>query len=126
MGKEKRCKNCGDIFIAFMTTQNKCRDCTYKTTKPIEKHGKNAKLWDTFRDTVARPHLDRRDGMRCVDCHILPRKKKDGTYYRHDVDHIKGRGGHAEKKYDLKNLVYRCRNCHRLKTDGKTKGNIND
>jgi hypothetical protein len=87
-----------------------------KRQKPITQRGKEAKKWDLFRDKVARPYLDNKFGLACTDCGVMPPVKEDGTFYRHDVDHVKGKGSHVEQKYDVKNMVYRCRPCHVLKT----------
>lgn len=101
----------------YSTLQNKCKDCTYKTASPIPKKGRATKLYETWRDMVAKPYLDKRFGLACSKCGVMPLKKDDGTYYRHDVDHKQTRGAHADKKMDVKNIQYMCRRCHRIKTD---------
>lgn len=93
--------------------------CFMKKKKAISKKGKETLLYETFRDEVAKPYLDKKYGIACKDCGILPPMKDDGTYYRHDVDHVKNRGSHHELKFQVTNLVYRCRKCHSRKTDGK-------
>lgn len=119
MPVEKICKVCGVKIKVYNTIQNRCRDCTLKNVKPIKHRGKQAKVWETFRDFVARPYLDKKYGIGCSRCGVWPAKKDDGTYYRHDVDHKKGRGSHAELRLDVKNMTYLCRKCHQEKTDGK-------
>lgn len=118
------CKECGKQFVRYNTIQKLCGVCSYskakkspsKPRKPIQQRGREARKWDTFRDKVARPYLDKNYGIACVDCGVLPPTKDDGTHYRHDVDHVKGKGSHPELKYDLRNLRYRCRKCHIRKT----------
>lgn len=124
MGVQRLCKSCGRSIIIWNTAQTRCPKCQQarskaKPPKPIRKQGKHAQLWKTFRDQVARPYLDKKYGIKCADCGVLPPTKDDGTFYRHDVDHIKSRGSSPDLRYDVKNLEYRCRSCHRRKTDGK-------
>lgn len=125
------CITCGDVFKRYSTIQTRCNSCyrlktlnqppkprkpIARSQKPIKQRGKAAKAWDLFRDKVARPYLDNKYGIQCADCGVYPPKKEDGTYYRHDVDHVQGRGSHHELAFDVTNMVYRCRNCHIEKT----------
>ncbi|VXC39330.1 HNH nuclease [Plantibacter sp. T3] len=125
------CIACSAVFKRYSTIQTRCRACALiklhgkapavrtplrRSQKPIKQRGKAAKQWDTFRDKVARPYLDNKFGIACTDCGAYPPKKEDGTYYRHDVDHSINKGSHLELKFDVTNMVYRCRNCHILKT----------
>ena len=125
------CIVCETVFKRYSTIQTRCRECTAiklqgkapkprtplkRSQKPIKQRGKAAKQWDIFRDKVARPYLDTKYGMQCTDCGVYPPKKEYGTYYRHDVDHVVGKGSHPELKFDVTNLAYRCRNCHIAKT----------
>lgn len=114
--KVRKCKGCGTEIRVFNSTQNRCRDCALKNAKPIAQKGTEGRKWDTFRDKVARPFLDKRDGIACVDCGKMPPRKEDGGYGRHDVDHVLNRSSHASLRYDVNNLVYRCRPCHIKKT----------
>lgn len=135
--REINCANCGALFTRFNTIQKLCRNCTYSRhvemqgearvgtvltplksnpRKPIKQRGKAHTQWILFRDKVARPYLDKKFGIGCSDCGVLPAQKDDGTYYRHDVDHVKGKGAHPELKFDVTNMVYRCRSCHIKKT----------
>lgn len=109
---ERDCKECGTAIRAYTSTQNKCRSCITKTSKPIAKRGKEAKRWDLFRDKVAKPYLDKKFGHVCAapGC-----SKSDGL----EVDHIKTRGARHDLKYDVNNLQYLCWAHHREKTDGK-------
>lgn len=115
--KTRACKGCGTEIRVYNSTQNKCRDCSIKTAKPIAQKGKEGKKWDTFRDKVARPYLDKRDGIACHKCGVMPYRKPDGTHGRHDVEHQKKRGSHADAKYDVNHLIYLCRTCHIQETD---------
>lgn len=115
----KLCKLCGRSIIVWNTLQNKCKGCTLKTAKKIPVKGKRAKEYETWRDVMAIPYLDKRYGLACSKCGVMPAKKEDGSYYRHDVDHKLGRGSHAKLKMQVTNTQYLCRNCHSTKTDGK-------
>jgi 5-methylcytosine-specific restriction endonuclease McrA len=105
MPKEVLCTNCGSNYH-YQTF------CPFKKRKPITQQGKHAKLWQTFRDKVAIPYLDKKYG------HICSYKGCSVTTNL-DVDHIKGRGSHPGLRYDVKNMQYLCREHHRMKTDGK-------
>lgn len=125
------CIGCEATFKRYSTIQRFCATCTRARTvlkpskprtpikrsqKPIKQRGKAAKQWDSFRDKVARPYVDKKYGLACTDCGVMPAQKDDGTYYRHDVDHVKGKGSNHELKFDVTNMVYRCRSCHIKKT----------
>jgi len=105
MTVEHLCANCGSPrhYQTF---------CPYKKRKPISKRGKQTILYETFRDTVAKPYLDKKYG------HVCSVKTCDVTDSL-DVDHIKTRGGHSALKMDVKNLRYLCRPHHRQVTDGE-------
>ena len=105
MPKEVICTNCG-------SNRHYQTFCPYKKRKPIAQRGKHAKLWETFRDKVAKPYLDNKYGH---VCNVKGCTETENL----DVDHIKGRGSHADLRYDVKNMQYLCRAHHRLKTDGK-------
>ena len=128
---DSTCITCGNTFKRYSTIRMTCGDCYYRqvrktsskprkpltrSQKPLRQRGKQAKKWEVFRDKVARPYLDKNFGIACVDCGVLPPMKDDGTHYRHDVDHIKGKGSHPELRYDVTNMAYRCRSCHERKT----------
>jgi hypothetical protein len=125
------CVTCTKVFKRYSTIQTRCGDCyrlralgkppkprtpLKRSQKPIKQRGKAAKQWDVFRDKVARSYLDNKFGIQCADCGVYPPKREDGTYYRHDVDHVQGRGSHPERRFDVTNMLYRCRNCHVAKT----------
>lgn len=100
----RNCKVCGKQITVYNTIQNKCRDCTVKNAKPIPQRGKQARMWETFRDKVAIPYLDKKFGHVCSVAGCNETKV--------DVDHIKGRGSHPHLRYDVKNLRYLCRKHH--------------
>lgn len=120
---ERACKKCGEPFMAYNTIQNKCRQCTLKTAKPIAQRGDRTKLYEKWRDTIARPHLIRVHGNICQECKRPARQYHDSLGNLKeatlDVAHIVGRGRDASKKMDIKNVRLLCRPCHRLETDGK-------
>lgn len=109
-GITRLCKICGKQIRIFNSMQNKCRDCLLKHAKPIPQRGKEARLWETFRDKVAIPYLDKKYGHVCS----IP---GCGRTTALDVDHIKKRGSHPGLKYDVKNLRYLCRPHHIEETD---------
>lgn len=132
MPVNRKCKDCPNNFLAYNTIQNRCMPCTIKrqkprtftysqTTirqiKPIAKKGKVTLQYEHWRDTVAKPYLDKTFGICCSKCGRYPPIKDDGTYYRHDVDHILKRGSHPHLRMVLSNVRYLCRKCHREETD---------
>jgi len=82
-----------------------------RSIKPIKKKGKETLRYETWRDTIAKPYLDKRYGHICSakDCEI-----EDGL----EVDHIKTRGSRHDLKFDVKNVRYLCHIHHRIVTDG--------
>lgn len=134
----KKCKDCPNEFLAYSTVQNRCAQCTIKrqkprkvsysqptvrkplkrSTKPIRQKGKATIEYEKWRDTVAKPYLDKTFGIDCSKCGAPPPVNEEtGVQYRHDVDHIKKRGSHQELRMVLSNVRYLCRNCHREETD---------
>ena len=109
MAIERLCKICGIKITVYNTIQNKCRACTLKNAKPIPQRGKHVKLWETFRDKVAIPYLDKKYGHVCA-------VKGCGETRNLDVDHIKNRGSNPNLRYDVKNVQYLCRKHHMEKT----------
>jgi len=102
---KKLCTNCGSTYH-YQTF------CPYKKRKLIPKKGRETKLYETFRDKVAKPYLDKKFGHVCAVtwCGIT-----EGL----EVDHIKTRGSRPDLKFDVKNLRYLCGPHHREVTDGK-------
>lgn len=85
----------------------------HKPRKPIKKRGKRTDDYEQWRDTVAIPYLDEHFGRVCADCGGA----RCGNVQL-DVDHIKTRGGHQDKKKDLSNVQYLGRfPCHYEKTN---------
>jgi 5-methylcytosine-specific restriction endonuclease McrA len=80
-----------------------------RAPKRITTRGEKTIEYEHWRDTVAIPYLDATYGHKCADCGTTTRKL--------DVDHIRNRGSHPELKMVLANLAWRCRTCHRAKTD---------
>lgn len=108
---ERLCKICGTRIKVYNTIQNKCRDCTLKNAKPIRQVGKETKLYNTWRDTVAIPYLTERYGYKCDHC------KRSDVHL--DVAHKKTRGARHDLKFNVMNVRFLCRDCHRKETDGK-------
>lgn len=99
------CTQCGSIYH-YQTF------CSYRKRKPIPKKGKETELYEAFRDTVAKPYLDKKYGHVCSFKGCTETKNLD-------VDHKISRGARHDLKFDVKNLQYLCRYHHSLKTDGK-------
>lgn len=117
MAVNRLCKDCNRSIIVWNTAQTRCAKCQLarsnaKPPKPISKRGKQTRLYETFRDKVAIPHLDKKYGHVCS---VVGCDKTDNL----DVDHILTRGAHPELKFDVKNLRYVCRPHHRQITDGE-------
>ncbi|MEU2203567.1 hypothetical protein AB0P19_07015 [Microbacterium oleivorans] len=129
--QEHICDDCGARFTRYSTLRRFCDTCTRaraalkqskqrkplpRAKKPIKQRGKEYNKWVAFRNGVVRPYLDKKYGRGCFDCGVMPARREDGSLGYHDVDHVKGKGAHAELKGDLTNFVYRCRVHHIGKT----------
>lgn len=129
--QEHLCDGCGTPFIRYTTLRRFCDECTRqranrrppkprkalpRATKPIKQRGKEYNKWIAYRNKVVRPYLDKKYGRGCFDCGVMPPVRQDGSYGFHDVDHVKGKGAHAELKGEITNFVYRCRPHHIGKT----------
>lgn len=125
------CDDCGAPFIRYTTLRRFCDDCLRArverkqskqraalrpSQKPIRQRGKEYNKWISYRNGVVRPYLDKKYGRGCFDCKVMPPLRSDGSLGYHDVDHVKGKGAHAESKGDINNFVYRCRKHHIEKT----------
>lgn len=140
MPVKRNCKDCGEPMLAYSTVQNRCGNCMLKrqkprtvtytrpavrkplkrSTKPIKKKGKATLIYEKWRDTVAKPYLDKTFGINCSRCGAPPPVNEEtGKVLRHEVDHIKTRGARHDLKMVLSNVRYLCWECHRLVTDGK-------
>lgn len=105
----KKCKqpNCVNNSYGEYCWMHKPRKPIKKLKRPKQK-GKEYERWRKFREEVATPYLDKTYGHRCVDC---------GVGGKLDIDHLITRGSRPDLKYDLQNLMYRCRMCHIVKTN---------
>lgn len=79
-----------------------------KKPKRIKQKGKRTIAYEEWRDTVAKPYLDKTFGHVCVDC---------GTSEGLDVAHKKTRGSRADLKMVLSNVQYKCRDCHNAESN---------
>lgn len=113
VSEKRTCKLCSASFTAYSTLQNKCRQCTYRTAKPIKKQGKEYAKYERWKKKVAIPYLDTYYGRKCDHC----KKASDSL----DVAHKLTRGARHDLKYSVTNVRYLCRECHRKETDGKLK-----
>lgn len=100
MQPRKPCKYCQELSPLHWPYQ--CRLNPKKPKRPKQR-GKGTIAYEKWRDTVARPYLDKAFGHRCVDC---------GTSRGLDVAHIRNRGSRADLKMKLDNVQYKCRTCH--------------
>lgn len=105
MPKEIICTNCG-------SNKHYQTFCPYKKRKPISQRGKHAKIWQTFRNSIAAPYLDKKYGHVCSVRGCTETENLD-------MDHIKNRGSHPHLRYDVKNMQWLCRPHHQIKTEGK-------
>lgn len=131
-GETYYCDDCGTPFIRFSTLRRYCdehqraralakeqkkqRKPLPRSQKPIKQRGKVRDMDDDFRDKVVIPYLDRVFGRACAKCGAMPPKNEDGTYSRHAVDHVKGKGPHPELRFVITNFQYLCDPCHEGKT----------
>lgn len=84
-----------------------------KRRKPIPRKGKRTIAYEHWRDTVAKPYLDRTFGRQCADCGGA----RCGNINL-DVDHIEERGSNPHLKMSLDNVQYLGRYpCHFEKTN---------
>lgn len=104
---EKLCANCGSKYH-YQTF------CPYKKRKAIAKRSHKEEIYQTWKETIARPYLIKRDGNICKCC---KRPAYDGE--KLDIEHKLGKGSHPELKAKLSNLRLYCRiPCHENKTKG--------
>lgn len=76
--------------------------------KPMNIKGKKTLAYEKWRDTVARPYLDKTFGHKCAKC---------GGTENLEVDHIENRSTHPDKIMSLENIQYLCAYpCHHNKT----------
>lgn len=111
----KSCQVCGKRAYSDFCMQHKPR-------KQITKKGRKTTAYETWRDTIAIPYLDKTFGRVCAAC------GGERCHNRQlDVDHIKkrGMGGAPSRTMDLNNVQYLGRfPCH-FEKDNTAKGIIN-
>lgn len=108
----KPCKHCGSDRHGSTFCFRAPKKAIAKTTR-IKQKGKRTLEYEVWRDTVARPYLDKTYGHVCANCGL-------GDYGMHilDVDHKLNRGSHPELKKVLTNVQWLGRYpCHSEKTD---------
>jgi len=104
----KQCKICKKNFVSYSNLQSKCPACQKATAKPIEKFGKKAQSWDTFRkNELLAKELEDGGYWICEECGRR-------MYDQHEVHyhHIKTRGAHPELYFVRSNLMRLCPDCH--------------
>lgn len=104
----KSCKVCSsDTHTAFLCPKRARKPLT--TKKRLNNRGKKVMAYEHWRDTVAKPYLDRTYGHVCatVGC-----EETDSL----DVDHVLNRGSRPDLVMDLTNVQYLCRQHHYEKT----------
>lgn len=75
---------------------------------PMRKKGRKTLAYEEWRDTVAKPYLDKIFGHKCAQC---------GRTENLEIDHIKNRSTHPEDIMNLENVQYLCAYpCHYNKT----------
>lgn len=106
MNKRIHCSFCGSD-THYVTW------CWRRKTKKVRPQSDKEMSYQTWKETVARPHLIKRDGNWCYCCW----RPAEGDE-KLDIEHTKGKGSHPESKRELKNMRLYCRfPCHRNKTD---------
>lgn len=104
----KPCEICGANSYSGRCFRHKERKPLARIKRPRQ-NGKEYERWRKFRQEVAIPYMDEHYGHHCRCC-----GRSDVPL---DIDHIHGKGARPELKYQLSNLQYLCRPCHRNKTD---------
>lgn len=108
---KRPCKWCGEFPARHFAYQ--CRENPKVKSYRIPKIGKETIEYNKWRDTVAKPYLDKKYGRVCQACFGDRCGNK-----QLDVEHTKGRGGHHELKMVLSNVTYMGRYpCHFEKTN---------
>ncbi|WP_133961943.1 MULTISPECIES: hypothetical protein [unclassified Rathayibacter] len=106
----RKCKGCGTAITVYNSIRSRCRSSKIARAMQIPQQGKQARLWTTFRDEVARAFLGKNFGYVCSreGCSVTTNL---------DVDDIQKRGFHPELKFVASNLRYLCRTHHIEETD---------
>lgn len=103
--REHLCKTCG-------SNKHSSLACFQAPRKRITQRGQKTLEYETWRDTVAKPYLDKKYGHVCAI-------KECWAIVALDVAHIQGRGSHPGLKTNVRNVRWLCRYHHSLETDGK-------
>jgi hypothetical protein len=82
---------------------------TMKASKPMKPKGKQQLKYEAWRDTIAKPYLDKHFGHVCS---IEYCEMTEGL----EVDHKLNRGSRADLKMVLTNVQYLCHTHHQQKT----------
>ena len=100
------CKHCGSAtHYSIACFRAKKRVPNSRSFKQVD--------YELWLEQIARPKVIKRDGNFCKCC---GRPAKEGE--KLDLDHIKGKGAHAELKQKINNLQLLCRfPCHFRKTN---------
>jgi hypothetical protein len=82
-----------------------------KAKRPMKRIGKQTEVYNVWRDTIAKPYLDKQFGHVCAwrGC-----TQTEGL----EVDHKQNRSTHPELKMSVKNVQYLCSPHHQQKTYG--------
>jgi 5-methylcytosine-specific restriction endonuclease McrA len=123
--REGFCKDCGDNFIQYRSTQNRCDTCAYekmiktskKQVRTIVKHrGKKTIEWlDIVRPKWIRTHPPNEHGY--WECYLgLTKQCRRWLSIEYlTLDHVKPRGSNPSQRNHMKNIRPACKNCNYLK-----------
>lgn len=73
--------------------------------------GEKNYFWNGGKKVFLRKRVLKRDSYTCKNCKL---KNKLAGFM--DIDHIKPKSKYPNLKYNMKNLITLCPNCHRIKT----------
>lgn len=104
MNRPAICKSCGEAghWQSFCWRKAKTVPKAKKRPSPI---GKKGLAYIEWRDTVAKPYLDKKFGHRCY-------RKWCRATGDLDVGHILGRGSNPKLRMELTNVRWVCRKHH--------------
>lgn len=123
---QRDCKNCGDPFIQYRSTQNLCGDCEYqkqitsslskKRRKRINPAGKVTQQWyEVDRPKWFKNHPPSHEGYYECYLQISPRCPKFMLPAHTTLDHVKARSSNPGKRRKQQNFKPACRWCNQLK-----------
>lgn len=107
---ERMCKNCGNTFPQYNSTQTLCSKCSFNKyqnqgRKPIKKVGKITKKWFETR----KEWIKQNPGNNGWHCYLCGKLLDINTL---TLDHKLSRSRHPELRFELSNLAPACARCN--------------